>query len=148
MSERLNQQQIDKQLQQEMVSFYNTVYTRPMPSNLISLFKDAIFHAVPIAHQIHVQSIKNILSKKVFELMTGEVGIIVNVINATPFDYLYPDLEEALKTHSEIEKLVIAYNQDVAVFKQSQDKKRRTLQQLVQGTGSGNAMKIITKSDA
>lgn len=148
MSDRLNQQQVDRQIADSFTKFYQTVYTRPLPSNFISLFAEAIFFNDPNKHQIHVKTIRHILSKKVIDLTTIEVGGMVNVINGTPFNFLYPDLESALNGHEVIEQLTINYNDDVNTFKIAMDAKRKTLMQLVQGTGRGNAMKIIKTSDA
>ncbi len=122
---RLNEQQVNQQLEQELLSFYNTVYTRPVPKGFIQLFKDAVFHSAPISHQIFIRKIREIVLKQEGELLTGEVGIITNVINSAPLDWLYADFELAMDTHAEIEKLTIDYNSDVMAFKKSIRNKKK-----------------------
>ena len=144
---RLNEQQVNQQLNDELLSFYNTLYTRPVPSGFVQLFKDAVFHSAPISHQIHIKKVRAILSRKENELLTGEIGIMTNTINAAPMDWLYADFNLAMDTHEKIEQLTIDYNSDVTVFKQSLEKKRNTLMQLISPNNKIN-LRIIPNAQA
>lgn len=144
---RLTEQQIDQQLENELLSFYNTVYTRSVPKGIITLFKDAIFHAAPKSHQIHVAKIRAIIARNESELLTGEVGMITNVLIDTPLDWVHADFDRALDTLEDIQKLTIEYNQDVSVFKKALDNKRRSLLQLV-SPNLRNGGKIISSAQA
>jgi len=140
---RLSQQEVDQQLEAELTAFYNADYADFVPAGLIQIFKDAIFATAPIKHQIHVAKLRRIFESKETELITGDIGLIVNVINSTRLDWLYTDIESALNMHEKIEGLAIRYNTDVAMFKKSLDTKRRTLMQLV-SPNLRNGGKIIS----
>ncbi len=85
---RLTEKEISLQLDQELLSFYNSRYEEEVPKDIIKLFKDALFHATPQSHQLHVSKLRSIFAKKESELTVGEVGGMVNVLMATPLDWL------------------------------------------------------------
>jgi len=144
---RLNEQQVNQQLNDELLSFYNTLYTRPVPKGFVQLFKDAVFHSAPISHQIFIVKVRAIISRKESELLTGEIGMMTNAINGVSMNRLYENFELALDTHEQIEQLTRDYNSDVMAFKQSLEKKRNTLMQLI-SPNNRNGLKIIPSAQA
>lgn len=144
---RLDQQQIEDQLNQERLKFYTGPYTGlvPIPKNLMDVFKDALYYgAPPIKHQMLIASMKGIVNKKIHELNFMEVGSMTNVINNTGWSKIYPDVLTAIESHEKIEEFTRNYNVIVGEFNKKLEKKRQTLMQIIQPMK--NASKIIASA--
>ena len=132
--------EIEQTLQKDLLNFYNRPYEGELPDNLIDLFKQAVFHAAPAAHQIHTIKIIQIFNKTEAELLFGEVGMIFKVITETPPFRMFDTPEEFLSTYEILEKVYIEYNAEVAEFGRRQAVKRNTLSRI--GNVGNNGMRI------
>lgn len=104
----MTQQQIEKQINDEMQEFFNSPFTSKLPLDIIETFKKAIW-VCPFG-QLHVEKVKELMGKKPKELNFVEVGVIVNKIMEAPFEKLYTNLNVALAKHEILEKVVIEFN--------------------------------------
>lgn len=136
--------EIQKEMNKDLLNFYNTPYKGELPKNLIELFRMAMFQVAPVTHQVHVIKIKDIFNKKADELLFGEVGIILKAVIATPPVKIYVSMADFLKSQEVLEKLYIQYNTDVEEFSKRQDRKRRSLIEL--GEASTKPLHIIRKN--
>lgn len=123
----MTENEINKDLDNELLSFYNAPYDGEIFPNAIALFKKAVFCSPPISHQIHVSKLRDIFSKKEDELLVGEVGMIINSILALPPEKLFKNSAKFLDTLEKIEKIFIAYNSSVDKEKKRLERKRASL---------------------
>lgn len=142
---RLNEQQINEQLNNKLLKYYNSPYIGEVPKGIINYFKEALFTSAPINHQIHVIKIRQIVNKKESELLIGEVGMISKTLVGCPMYLIYKDFDEAMDYHEGVEKLTIKYNADLDNFQKSLEKERMALNQLA-NPNNGNGMRIITQN--
>lgn len=123
----MTEKEINKDLDNELLSFYNMKYEGELFPNAIGLFKKAIFLSPPMAQQIHVSKIRSLLDKKEDELLFGEVGLIINCILSIPPEKLYKNINKYLESQEKIEKIFIAYNAAVNEEQKRLNRKRNSL---------------------
>lgn len=140
----MNENEIQKELNKDLLNFYNKPYEGELPKNVIELFRMAMFHVAPMTHQVHTIKIRNIFAKKANELLFGEVGIVLKAIIETAPVKMYVSMDDFLKSQEVLEKLYIQYNSTVEDFSKRQERKRRSLIEL--GGASTKPLHIIRKN--
>jgi hypothetical protein len=140
----MTENDIQKELNKDLLNFYNQPYEGELPKNVIELFRMAMFHVAPMKHQVHTIKIRDIFAKKVNELLFGEVGIVLKAIIETAPVKMYVSMEDFLKSQEVLEKLYIQYNSTVEDFSKRQERKRRSLIEL--GGASTKPLHIIRKN--
>ena len=135
--------EVNEIIQKEYSAFNEASYQgEKLPNDLMERFRVALFSLAPSVHQMSSHNIKKILAKKVKDLTNYEVGHILNLITAVPFNVLYKTLDEAVVKNEQIEGLKVSYNLVVKGINETVEAKRMSLLDL--SGARGNSRKLIT----
>lgn len=118
---------IERQLQAEHQAFFASQFAKELPDDLIERFKKALMASAPGHHKYHSDKVKAIIVKKPYDLNYLDVGMIINLLFAVPFEKLYDSLEEAIEKNLELENIRELYNKIVNETEQRLSKKRGIL---------------------
>lgn len=101
-----NQEQIKKQLNEQLDVFLNTKYAGKVapPENIIELFETAIMVLPPFAHQLNFYKVKAIATTKYEDLTNGNLNDVVKVILNTPLEKLYKDNDLSFSMNRVVDK--------------------------------------------
>lgn len=136
-------QEIDAQIQKDIDAFDRKVYDGFVPQSFLDMFKKAIMRIPPAQHQYPMAFIREILGKKQNEHTVGEVTRMINVIYATPFGDIYPDIDTAIETTEQFDKVRYEHNKKVQEFERKTIAKKQRLLSLA-GVGNSHPMKLVT----
>ena len=126
------EQQIEKQLNDELVKFQNGIYSGKVevPKNIIELFKKGVMSMPAFSHRINFNKVKVIASKKPSELTYADLNDVVKVVLNTVLAVNYDNFDTAVKENIKIEKFVLCFNENVDDFKEKLKMKKTTLKSL------------------
>lgn len=124
---RLTVQDIDKQIQDDMDRFNDSIYDDMLPLLFLDYFKKAVMVIPPAAHKCGLGFIKEIINKRPDEISVLEIGVIINFIYGCPFKELYENVEEAVDTTIAFDEFRARYNQKVSDLQDSLNRKKKKL---------------------
>ncbi len=141
------QQQIDKQVQDDLDKFYNSEYAGKVeiPDNIIELFKKGYMAMPSFAHKVLGLKVKALASRQPKELLNGDVKDIVKIIMNVSPDKLYGNFEDAVASHIQLERFFLAFNNHVSDFEQKLIQKKTVLTDLSRNVNS-SGLRIVPQA--
>lgn len=141
-------EQLQDQIRKEDIEpFYAKVYDEDLPDSVIDQFRVAIMMLPPTAHKYSMRDVALLIQRRPDEVTIRELGMIINVIFAVPWQSMYESPEEGIEKTLVFERIKDDYAKRLAAFERKCDAKMQRLMKLGGITHSApmtNGMKIIT----
>lgn len=141
------EQEIDAQIvREDKEPYLEKVYDGFVPEQFPEFFRRSLMFIPVTAHRYNLDVVKGILDKHPNEYSNKEIGMMINLIFGVAWASLYPDLETAIKTTEEFNKIREEYNARSEEMEKKCDKKKLALMR-INGHTKGNqraSMSIIT----
>jgi len=138
---------IQDQIKRDIDARQNSIYDGKLPQSFLDGFKQSLMFIAPANHRYNMQFIKTLVAKRFDEITVMEVGVMINMIYATPWYLMYKDLNEGIETTIMYDTVRDEYNKQTQEFERKISAKKNRLMKLIGQSGDtvaiGNSSPII-----
>ena len=110
MADKLTRKDIENTIQEKRKKFLESRYDGVLTTDLIDLYKRAIFQAPPDIRRMSVEALKFLFTIKLEDISWSQAALIITLVGQASFDALYDSLEEAMERYPAVEHMIKTWN--------------------------------------